>query len=516
MKLIEFFDRGASLGGDHPCLVEAEGSRSYAKVQATTHRVANACIRDGFAVGTPFAVFSGNKTMAFEVLLGCLRAGCVWVPANARSAVGELAHVFSLTGTKILFYASALAAQVVELQVAAPSVSAYICIDGEPETEGHVSADRWLAGTSETSPELNYSDDALATLFPTGGTTGYPKAVMTSHRVWDARIASTLLRIGCERPVQLVAAPMTHAAGAGALELMAIGSTTIVLPAFEPQAVIEAIGRHKVTHLFLPPTALYRVLSHPDARAGDYSSLRYLTVAAAPVSADKLAEAVELFGPVVEQAFGGTELGTSTCSFQPKALAAAARAGDRELLKSCGRPTPMSRVEIVGEDGKALPVGEVGEIVVKSSSNANGYYGNAEETARAFRDGWFHTGDLGCKDGRGFVYIRDRLKDMLITGGYNVYPSEVERALLAHPAVQDCAVIGIPDPDWGEAVAAVVECKPGLSCAAEELIAWAKGRLSSYKVPKTVSFRDLPRSPVGKVLKRVLRDEHWRQAGRTI
>jgi acyl-CoA synthetase (AMP-forming)/AMP-acid ligase II len=516
MKLIEFFDRGVSLGKDHPCLIDAAGSRSYGDVQATTHRVANACIRDGLKVGTPFAVFSGNQALAFEVLLGCVRAGCVWVPANARSGVGELAHVFALTGTKVLFYAASLAPQVTELQAQSPSLTTFVCIDGKPSAGNHFALEDWLAGAAETSPELDFSDDELVTLFPTGGTTGYPKAVMGTHRVWDARIASTLLRIGCERPVQLVAAPMTHAAGAGALELMALGSTTVILPVFDPAAVIEAIGRHRVTHLFLPPTALYRVLSHPDARKGDYSSLHTLTVAAAPISPDKLIEAVTLFGPVVEQAFGGTELGTSTCSFHPHELAAAAKAGDREKLKSCGRPTPLSRVEIVDADGRILPPGEVGEIIVKSTSNANGYFGNPEETAKAFRHGWFHTGDLGSKDEQGFVYIRDRLKDMLISGGYNVYPSEVERALLAHAAVQDCAVIGVPDAEWGEAVTAVVECKAGQQASAEELMAFAKARLSSYKVPKSVVFRELPRSPVGKVLKRVLRDEYWSASGRAI
>ncbi|HSV58305.1 MAG TPA: AMP-binding protein [Variovorax sp.] len=523
MKLIDFFDRGASLGPEHPCLIDDLGVRSYAQVQAMTHRVANACLHDGIDIGTKVAVYSPNQSRAFEALLGCMRAGCAWVPVNARAALDEVVHTLELTDTELLLYSASLGHEVAEIARRCPALRRYVCIDADGLARvpalpiGHLRLDQWLDGMAETSPERDYDDDALAALFCTGGTTGLPKAVMTSHRIWEARISATLLRIPSnERPVQLIAAPMTHAAGAGALELMVRGSTTVILPGFDPERVIRAIGQHRVTHLFLPPTAIYRLLAHPQVGQGDYSSLRYFTYAAAPMSVDRLKEAITIFGPVMEQGYGGTELGTSACTLQPADHVQALAEGNDLRLTSCGRATPLTRLEIMDDEGRLLPAGTMGEIVVRSHCTASGYYKNPEETARAFAGGWYHSGDIGFKDAEGWVYLRDRKKDLIISGGFNVYPSEVERVLMSHPLVQDCAVVGVPHGDWGEAVTAVVECKAGASVGADALIDWAKQKLSNYKVPKSVEFRELPRSPVGKVLKRVIRDAYWKNAGRSI
>lgn len=516
MKLIDFFDHGAALGSDKPCLVDDDGVRSYAEVAAVTHRLSNACQHNGIAAQTKVAVYSPNSARAFECVLGFIRAGCVWVPVNARNSLDEIAYALDLTDTEVLVYAQALSEQVAQLQQRCPRIRLFLCMDGSELPAGHHSLEAWLHGMADESPEVVVSADALATLFCTGGTTGYPKAVMATHGNWENRIAATLLRVPSERYVQLVAAPMTHAAGAGALELIARGSTTVILPGFEPARVIDAISRHGVTHLFLPPTAIYRLLAHPDVRGGDYRSLRYFTYAAAPMSVDKLKEAVDVFGPVMEQGYGGTELGTSTCSLQPIEHVKALAEGNDQRLTSCGRPAVLSRVRVMNDEGRFLPAGQMGEIVVNSSSTAVGYYKNPEETARAFRDGWYHTGDIGYQDEDGWVYLRDRKKDLIISGGFNVYPSEVERVLMAHPALMDCAVIGVPDADWGEAVTAVVEFKPGQQSDVDELREWARARLTHYKVPKAIEVRPLPRSPVGKVLKRVLRDEYWAASGRRI
>lgn len=518
MKLIDFFDRGAELGPEHPCLVDDFGVRSYGQVRALTHRVANACIRDRIAVGTKVAVYSPNLARAFELLLGCIRAGCVWVPANANSTLSEITQILRLTDAELLLYSQSVAAHVAALAHQCPTLRLFVCIDGGAADlpHGHRSLEQWLEGTSEQSPELEYSDDSLATLFCTGGTTGAPKAVMASHRIWEARVAGTFLRLPGERPVQLVAAPMTHAAGAAALEMMVRGSTTVILPKFDPERVIEAIGTHSVTHLFLPPTAIYRLLSHPAVRQGNYRSLRYFTYAAAPMSIKRLKEAIDVFGPVMEQGYGSTELGMNTCSLQPRDHMKALAEADDLRLSSCGRVTPLARLEIVDETDRVVEPGHMGEIIVRSSATASGYYKAPEETQRAFVNGWYHTGDIGFKDADGWVYIRDRKKDMIISGGFNVYPSEVEQVLMAHEHVQDCAVIGVPHDDWGEAVMAVLEPKPGTSLSKAEVIAWAKERLSGFKVPKFVEVRELPRSPVGKVLKRVIRDGYWKDSGRKI
>ena len=511
LSLIEFFDKGVQIEPDRPCLVFGDERRSYAEVQRASCRIANALLRDGFGVGTHVAVLSPNAVAAFECVLGVVRAGCTWVPVNARNSLDETLYVLDHTDTTVLFYAEAFAELAAEARRRLPGISQAICIDGPAGLGG------WLRDAPDERPELFIPPDAIATLACSGGTTGRPKGVLATHRTWAFRIAETVLRTATERPVHLVAAPMTHAAGAAALEMMVMGATHVVLPGFDPAAIVDAIGRHGVTHLFLPPTAIYRLLAWPGVREGDYRSLRYFTYAAAPMAPARVKEAIEVFGPVMGQGYGGTEMGTSVCWLSPDDHAAILASQDDRRLLSCGRPTPMVRVEIMDDAGHVLPAGQAGEIVVRSHSLAAGYYKNPEETAAAFAGGWFHTGDIGSKDQEGFVLISDRKKDMIISGGLNIYPSEVEKVILAHPAVQDCAVIGAPHDLWGEAVKAVVELKPGVAAAEVDLDSLCRAGLAGYKVPKSYEFwPELPRSPVGKVLKRVVRERFWPEGARRI
>jgi acyl-CoA synthetase (AMP-forming)/AMP-acid ligase II len=292
-----------------------------------------------------------------------------------------------------------------------------------------------------------------------------------------------------------------------------MGMSNVMLPGFDPVMVMEAIERHRVTHLFLPPTAIYRLLAHPDVRRHDYSSLRFFQCSSAPMATAKLKEAVEVFGPVMINGFGQTETGLNGTVFPPAEIADAVARGDDRRLASVGRAGPTFRVEIMDDDGNILPPDTPGEIVMQSYQLFAGYYRNEAETLASRAFGWHHTGDIGVKDADGYVYVVDRKKDMIISGGFNVYPAEVERVVADHPAVQDCAVVGAPHGDWGEVVTAVVELKAGRSATAEELMAFCRGRLSGVKTPKAVQFTsELPRSPVGKVLRRKVREPFW--AGR--
>lgn len=516
INLIHFFDKGVAIEPDRPCLVSEASVRTYRETQAMSCRIANALADSGIARGAHIAVLSHNATRAFECVLGVIRAGCVWVPVNFRNSVDESAYVLDHTDATVLFYAQAFAATVAQLLLRCPRIATAICIDAEG-LPGHPGFDRWIAGAADAMREFNVDGSATATLACSGGTTGKPKGVVTTHRTWAYRIAETLLRSATERPVHLVAAPMTHAAGGAALEMMAMGATHIVLQTVDPAAIVAAIGKHRVTHFFLPPTAIYRLLAYPGVRQGDYSSLRYFTYAAAPMSLDRLKEAIEVFGPVMAQGYGGTELGTSTCWFPPEEHVKALAANDDERLASCGRPSPLARLEIADDAGNILPAGEQGEIIVRSYSNASAYYKNPEETAQAFGGGWFRTGDIGYKTAAGWVYLRDRKKDVIISGGMNIYPSEIEKALLAHASVQECAVVGAPHEDWGEAVKAVVELKPGTQATAAELEALCRATLAGYKIPKSFEFwAELPRSPVGKVLKREVRARYWQARAKQI
>jgi acyl-CoA synthetase (AMP-forming)/AMP-acid ligase II len=269
--------------------------------------------------------------------------------------------------------------------------------------------------------------------------------------------------------------------------------------------------------LFLPPTVIYALLETPGIESRDFSSLRYLMYGAAPMSLDKLRRAIEMFGPVMHQGYGQTEAPGSIAFLRPGDHFVDGKIAPDSRLSACGLPAITNAISIQDDHGQHLAQGENGEICVGGDIVMKGYYKQPDKTAEAIVDGWLHTGDIGHLDAEGFLHITDRKKDLIISGGFNVYPSEVEQVIWSHPSVLDCAVIGVPDEKWGEAVKAVIELKPGQSVSAEDIIALCKDRLGSVKAPKSVDFiATLPRSPVGKVLKKDIRAAYWTQADRKI
>jgi len=343
----------------------------------------------------------------------------------------------------------------------------------------------------------------------TGGTTGLPKGVLITHRNYAMLYANWYAAMPVrERPVHLVVAPMSHAAGTIAFATCAYGGANVILGSTDPAAIVEAIGRHRVTQLFLPPTAIYKLLAHPGVRGGDYASLRYFVYSAAPMSADRLREALDVFGPSMVQAYGQAEA-PFVCTVlgiedHLRILADPALA---HRLASCGRASPLVRVAVMDPEGRLLPDGERGEIVVQGDLVMKGYYQDPDKTAETLRGGWLHTGDVGYRDADGYFYIVDRIRDMIVSGGFNIAPSEIEQVLWSLPAINDCAVVGVPDPYWGEAVKAVVVPKAGAALTAAEVIEHCRALLADYKVPRQVDIRaeELPRSRTGKINKEVLR-----------
>jgi acyl-CoA synthetase (AMP-forming)/AMP-acid ligase II len=312
-----------------------------------------------------------------------------------------------------------------------------------------------------------------------------------------------------EAIVNLAAAPMTHTAGFLSIPCTARGGTVIVLARPEPTALLDAIEKYRVTELFLPPTVIYRLLDMPGIETRDFSSLRYLMYGAAPMSVEKLRQALGLFGPIMLQGYGQSEA--------PGDHFVAGKIASDERLSSCGLPSVFNALAIMDDAGSPLPQGRTGEICVRGEIVMRGYYKDPEKTAQTIVNGWLHTGDVGSLDAEGYLHITDRKRDLIISGGFNVYPGEVEQVLWKHPSVLDCAVIGVPDAQWGEAVKAVVELKPGAVVKEQELIAFCKEKLGSVRAPKSVDVvKTLPRSPVGKVLKKDLREPYWRNAGRRI
>ena len=515
LRLIDFFDKGAALDPERTFLVDDLGSCTYGETRSFSHRIANAFLREEITPGSKVAVYSGNATRAFECVIGVIRSGCIWVPVSIRNTVAETVYILNNTETRVLFYSADFRAQVDQILAACPSIHLCICTDAEHGP--HPSVSSFIEGLPDISEEVPAQPEDIVTLFSSGGTTGNPKGVMMPHRAWEAMIAGSQRLIWHADPIHLVVAPMTHAAGGSALMMTPMGATNIMLQGFDPVRVMGAIQGHRVTHLFLPPTAVYRLLAHPKVREYDYSSLCYFNCASAPMAPEKMKEAVEIFGPVMMTGFGSTEMGVNITFFSPAEIAQAIAEGNDQRLESCGRVTLFSRLEIMDETGHLLPPGQTGEIVVRSNQIMKGYFRNDEETARAMIDGWYHTADIGFKDADGYVYLIDRKRDIIISGGFNIFPSEVEKVIVTHPAVQDCAVIGIPDTDWGESVRAVIELKPGQPLTVDEIDDFCRKSLSSYKLPKSYEFvPELPRSAAGKILRRMVREPWWQGRKRQI
>jgi fatty-acyl-CoA synthase len=315
------------------------------------------------------------------------------------------------------------------------------------------------------------------------------------------------------RPRYLALAPLTHAAGVLCFPVLALGGEIVVMRSPDVARFVALIEQHRITHAFLPPTLIYMVLAHEGLDAADLSSLQCFWYGAAPMSVARLEEALRRIGPM-GQLFGQTEAPMMISTMAPADHYLADGSIARGRLASAGRPAPLVRVAVMSPEGELLPQGATGEIVVRSSLVLRGYHRNPEATAEASAHGWHHTGDVGYLDGDGYLFIVDRAKDMVITGGFNVYSTEVEQAVMQHPAVQDCAVVGLPDDTWGERVTVVVQLRPGADVAGEEIRVFARERLGGVKAPKQVEiWPDLPRSKVGKVLKREIKDALTLPAG---
>jgi fatty-acyl-CoA synthase len=486
MGLTAYLDKGASLGRDAPCLTLDGVSLSYGDVQDLSHAVARALARSGVRAGDKVAILSGNDAHAFACVFGIARRGAVWCPINPRNTAAENRELLRLFDCVALIYARSYADIAEGLDL--PTV---VCLD---------ELDAWLADGSD------YADappDDTVMIVGTGGTTGRPKGVQLTDRNLETMTALTLMGYPFQpRPVYLAMAPLTHAAGVLCFPVMAMGGEIVVMAKPDVTAFLALVERHRVTHTFLPPTLIYMLLAHEKLSATDLSSLRCFWYGAAPMSPQRLEQALTAIGPVMAQLFGQSEAPMMISMLPPADHFRPDGSVARERLSSAGRPAPLVTVGIMASDGTLLPQGERGEIVVRSSLVMSGYYRNPEATAEASKHGWHHTGDIGYLDGDGFLFIVDRAKDMIITGGFNVYSAEVEQALMAHPAVRDCGVVGLPDEKWGERVVAVVQPQDGAVVSEQEVVAFVKERIGSVKAPKQVHvWPDLPRSTVGKVLK---------------
>ncbi|GLS13114.1 AMP-binding protein [Hydrogenophaga electricum] len=515
MNLIDYFDAGASSHPNAPCFVDCGSSApvaTYAQTQAKTCQMARGLQALGLEPGFHGAVLSGNSAAAFTAILAVLRAQGVWLPVSSRNSLESNIEFLQDMDCDMLFYMPRYADLVPAIRAAIPRIRHCIALDDASIaalTEGR-SAEMFV---TPSRPE------AVTAILGTGGTTGRSKGVMLSNRNLMSWFASHMSVMDVQDGMTvLAAAPITHTAGILTFPFLARGGRVVLMDGIDSQYLLRTIEQERVSMLFLPPTVIYNLLAQPNVREFDYSALRYLIYGAAPMSPDKLAEAIEVFGPVMMQIYGQTEVPASITVLRVEDHLVDGKPAPRQRLQSAGRPCTFTRVAIMDDDGKLLrEPGATGEIVAQGDIVMPGYYKNPEATAQAQRNGWHCTGDVGYFDAEGFLYIVDRKKDMIITGGFNVYSSVVEAAVMAHPAVKDCAVIGVPDPKWGEAVKAVIELRPGQSVTPEALIQFVKDKLGSVQAPKSVDIvEQLPRSPVGKVLKKEVRKAYWQNQDRMV
>jgi fatty-acyl-CoA synthase len=500
MRLTDYLDKGASLGPEAPCLTTAGHTLTYFDVQRLSWRIARALDRSGIGPGDKVAILSANDPTAFSCVFGISRAGAVWCPVNPRNEAAENRDLLDSFDCACLIFQAAFAPLVAKIIPDLPKLTTLVCLDGEPPVA--TPFDLWI-GSEPAEPWQAEPPGDLVMLAGTGGTTGRPKGVMLSGRNLETMSALTLMSYPFgPRPRYLALAPLTHAAGVLCFPIMTLGGEIVIMPKPDLADFLTLIARYRITHTFLPPTLIYMLLDYPGLAGTDLSSLQCLWYGAAPMSVSRLEEALTRIGPVLGQLFGQSEAPMMISTLAPAEHFLDDGSLATERLSSAGRPTPLTTVAIMDDEGHLLGRGERGEIVVRGSLVMAGYYKNPQASAEAARYGWHHTGDIGYLDADNFLFIVDRAKDMIITGGFNVYSAEVEQVLLAHPAVQDCAVIGLPDEKWGERVTAVLQPRPGRTVTADEVQAFVKERLGSVKAPKQVEvWPDLPRSKVGKVLK---------------
>lgn len=513
MYMTQGLHRSVQRSPDAPATIFRERTRNFREHSDRVARLAGALrelgVRDGERVG----ILALNSDRFAEFLLAVPWANGVLNPVNIRWSPAEIVYSLQESQTDILFVDDMFAPVVPALREDCPGLRTVVHLgDGDPA--GLLGYEDLISGTSPVE-DARRGGDALAGIFYTGGTTGFPKGVMLSHANLITSVLgdlATTTRAPEDR--MLHAAPLFHliALAAGWLAQSAAGATHVIVPAFEPAAVIDAIERHRVDHVLLVPAMLQLLVDHPAAAECDLSSVRKIGYGGSPISEALLERAMEVFPEAsFRQGYGMTELAPTATVLGPDEH----RAGKN--LRSAGRAVANVEVRIVDAEDNEVPRGTVGEVVCRGANVMLGYWNKPAETAEALRGGWMHTGDAGYMDDEGYVYLVDRIKDMIISGGENVYSAEVENAIGAHPAVAACAVVGVPDAQWGERVHAVIVLKPGHTAGAEEIREHCKALIAGYKAPRSCEFVDaLPMAPTGKVLKRELRKPYWEGADRQV
>ncbi len=511
----DILERAERLYGGRLAVVDGETRYTYAEAGRRIRRLAAGLLGLGLPAGAHIAILANNSHRYYETYFAAHYAGMPLAPLNIRLAGEELAFIIRDGDIRALLVGPEYLPLLAEFRDRLPDLRHVIVLDDTAPAGDHTYESLIEGSAPLAAAARDWAEDDLINLCYTGGTTGRPKGVMLTQRnvVSNAEHVQMTFPFS-EDDVWLHVAPLFHLADAWACYVMTMaGATQVCVPGFTPDGFLEAVQAEGVTATILVPTMINFVVNHPQVRDYDVSSLRLILFGASPMAVDRIQAARALFGPVLCQAYGMTETAPVLTAQRLEWLDYDTPAGI-ERLASCGREVMGVRLRIADAAGADVAPEGVGEIIVRGPNIMAGYWKRPQETAEALRDGWMHTGDIARMDADGFVYIVDRAKDMIISGGENVFTTEVENALYEHPAVLEAAVIGIPSERWGEAVHAIVVLRPGATATEADLVSFCHDRIAGYKCPKSVDFHSepLPKSGPGKILKTELRKPFW--AGR--
>ena len=517
LSVLEFRDRAETYFHDKIGVVDGDLRFTYGAFGERTHRLANALVELGVRAGDRVSFITYNTHHLLEAYFGVLEAGAVLNPINIRLGPNEIAYILDHAGSKVIFFHNDFRPLVEAIEPKLSSRPRFVVLEGEP---GGIASDEYealLSGGATDPLEPEIDENAMAELFYTSGTTGFPKGVSMTHRELYLHCLYAQIGLGfTEDDVALHVVPLFHVNGWGTPHFLTmVGGQHVMLRKFDPLSVLQAIERHKVTRILAVPAIFNAVLHHPERSKHDLSSLRQLIIGGSPASPALVAALEKAFGIQAIVGYGLTETSPILTLAQPRAFLTASEAPEKRVERQAmtGWPLPGVQLKVVHLDGREVrPDGEqIGEIVVRSNTVMEGYYRDPDATAATIKGGWLHTGDMATLDEHGYVLIKDRSKDVIIRGGENISSVEVENAVMAHPAVLECAVVSAPDRHLGEAPIAIVVLKPGATATARELREFCRGSLARFKVPRDVHFREsLPKGGTGKVLKAELREPFWK------
>ena len=497
-----------------------EGKRfTFNDLNERSNRLANALAGLGIKKGDRVAILQVNCNEYVEAYYATAKLGAIFVPLNFRAKENELTHMLKHSEAQAILAGKRYVDMVKEMGKNLPQLKSYICIEGGGD--GMFDYDKLLADASPDDVFIDVGDEDVTILMYTAGTTGLPKGVPLQHKSFTVYMLENVTPVDPDiEETNLLTMPLYHVAGIQAMLAATYGGRAIALMRqFDTDEWLQTVQKEKANRAMLVPTMLKRIVDHPDFKKFDLSSIKVITYGAAPMPFEVIKKAIELFpGVNFINAFGQTETASTITALGPEDHIIEGTEEEKEkklrrLTSSIGRPMPDVEVKIIGEDGKEQPPGEVGEIVAQGPRIMGGYWNDPEKTAKTLsKDGWLRTGDMGYKDEDGYIFLVGRGDDLIIRGGENMSPEEIENVIYTHPAVDEVAVIGVPDPEWGQEVMAVIVLKKGAKATAEEISEHCRQNLASFKRPRYVEFiEELPRTSTGKILKRVLREKYGKK-----